>query len=188
MRRAAQRTMAQQLLCPNPTRTIHYRLGRTCVTPGQPWRSDPSEVQAMRHANARRAQILFAGAIALLVALPACGQGSSTGTTLPDGATGSDDGSLGLDTTLPDGATGSDDGSSGLDATGTGDSPADADLDADRADSGAVHCAVDAGACAHLGPLCRRVERREGRPWALCETDRQRSDRVLTALERCDSP
>jgi hypothetical protein len=107
----------------------------------------------MRHANARHAQILFAGAIALLVALPACGQGSSTGTTLPEGATGSDDGSSGLDTTLPEGATGSDDGSSGLDATGTGDSPADGNLDADRADSGAVHCAVDAGACA-IGQVC----------------------------------
>jgi hypothetical protein len=89
----------------------------------------------MRHAKAPRAQILFAGALASLVALTACGQASSTGTTPPDGAAGSDD------------------GPSGLDATGTGDSPAGADLDAGRADSGPVPCAVDAGACA-AGQVC----------------------------------
>jgi hypothetical protein len=53
----------------------------------------------MRHAKELRVQILLAGAFASLVALPACGQASSTGTTLPDGAAGSDDGSSPLDAT-----------------------------------------------------------------------------------------
>jgi hypothetical protein len=46
---------------------------------------------------ALRAQLLFAGALASLAALPACGQASSTGTTPPDGAAASDDGSSRLD-------------------------------------------------------------------------------------------
>jgi hypothetical protein len=89
----------------------------------------------MRYAKTPRAQILFAGALASVVALPACGQASSTGTAPPDGAAGSED------------------GPPGMDATGTVDSPAGTDLDADRADAGPVPCAVDAGACA-AGQVC----------------------------------
>lgn len=73
----------------------------------------------------------FAPALASIAALSACGGGGSTGTTPPDGATGSDD------------------GSSNPDATGAGDSAGDAG----RAEAGQVPCPVDAGVCA-AGEVC----------------------------------